>query len=457
VVVPDATAGGVLIPMIIAVDNDLSPDGLKLLNRAEQSAGNPNVTVLAWIDGPGDGDSYLYRVQADQHPACPNFANPTCDGRYTLGQNFWQMPERIADPYSVAEFLKGALLAYPTARQVIPVLVGHGSGISAAGLAGQPSRHRAQPDPLAGLLADAHPQGTALSTRALGRALRWSLQAAQAAGAERTAFDGLFLDACLMNMFEVGYEIHDSVDLLLGSESMKWTTFPYDEHLTAITKDQSARQILEQWFLHEVNQLQGDSDYPYTYAVIDLTQMPALSTAVDQLATTLTATLPAGKPRIDAALQDIACFDSNADGTLQAGVDNYCDLHSLAQALATAFTDNSAIVSAAQAVQEQVATSVIAESHQGGTPWIYPDQTWQWKTLGGMSIYLPFDQDEWKRSVYLDEHFRSVQEGQWDAFLNAYWNTSAPAAPACPPTCGLPSRPIALKAALQIYLPLVQR
>jgi hypothetical protein len=451
--IPDPQAVHTLLPMLVAVDNDLAVEGLALLNRAEQAADNPFVTALVWIDGPATGDSYLYRLQPDQDLACPNYINPTCDGRYVWGETIWAMPEAMADPFSVAEFLKGALTAYPGAEHVIPVFVGHGSGISANGLAAQPRSKGRQSDTdlLAGMLTDDNPAGTSLSTRSLGEALAWSLESARAAGIDRERYDGVFLDACLMGMVEVAYELRGSVDYMLAAQSIKWTTFPYDLHLNAIDGTRSVPDVLDIWLREEVNQVRNDSNHPYTYALVDLARIEPVRAAIDDLAAALIAVLPAEQTRIDAAFQQADCFDSDADGSIQPGSDNYCDLRTFAELLAAEFSSDAAIGQANQNIQAAVDAAVIAEASAGGTPWLYSGETWAWSdNLGGLSLYLPLIQDEWKRAFYSEGQFSLARDGQWDEFLSAYWPGEPPQPQPCPPACGEPQQPLPVNTDLPI-------
>ena len=289
-------------------DNNLSDYMLDLINRAEKGAGNPNVVTLLLLDGPHHGDAYLYRLQEDFDGSCPNYANPTCDGRYQLGQDWWTWQENIGSPYSLANFLIGAQRAYPNARQLLLSMVGHGGGWAPTVLDGQPDTpgHGSQPGGPGGLLWDDHP-GMSLSTAEFGQALRW---AKEATGRK---IDLLYLDACLMAMSEVAYEVHDSVDYLLASENWGWTSFAYDEHLTVIDGSITADEVGEAWLAHEADILRPD-DYPFTYSLVDLSQMNALRTAMDALASAMINLLPTDKDKIDAAFAASACFDSNADG-----------------------------------------------------------------------------------------------------------------------------------------------
>ncbi len=194
---------------------------VELLNRAERSAANANSVVLILLDGPADDDTRLYRLLGDSADGCPSYQNPTCNGRYVLGQSYWGWSDDIANAYSLSEFLQGAIRAYPNASQVIVSLVGHGSGWYPDALLGQPSAWDGQPG---GMLWDTHPHSY-LTTKALGDAFRWAYQATG------KKIDLVYLDACLMAASEVAFELSDSTAYLLAAENWTWTSFPYDAYL----------------------------------------------------------------------------------------------------------------------------------------------------------------------------------------------------------------------------------
>jgi uncharacterized repeat protein (TIGR01451 family) len=436
VAVPDPAVTGTLVLIYAGGDNDLAADMVRLLNRAEVGAGSPHASVVLLLDGPGAEDAYLYHLKEDHDLGCPNILNPRCGLRYVMGQSLWTWSDHVATPYSLAEFIKGGIKAHPNAEQIVLVLAGHGGGWSPDLLAGQPSGHGGQPgdDPLGGLLWDDHP-GRALSTPALGDALRWASQASA------RDIDLLYLDACLMAMAEVAYEVHDSVDYLLASESWSWATFPYDAHLTALDGAQSAQQVGEAWLSNEAAAYRAEA-YPFTLSLVDLSKMEMLQTTVNAWTEALSATLPITDP-IAASATLTACFDSDQDGVITPA-DNYCDLRLLARQTQHTFAGNTAVVNAAQAVETAVATAVVAEDHAGGTPWPFPNALWAWDALGGISIYAPWHSDHWTRRYYSEAHLSWARDGLSDSFLDAYWAHAAPPDdPDCPPEgCPIPPGPL---------------
>lgn len=273
--------------------------------------------------------------------------------------------------------------------------------------------------------------------------------------------DLLYLDACLMGMWEVAHEVHNEVNYLLASESWSWTTFAYDKHLAGMSNSQSITQTGQAWIENEAAILRRDR-YPFTYSLLDLTHIPTVTTSVDILAQNLktVAATPDGHKKIGNAIAVSACFDSNADHIINrdnpsAGkLDNYCDLSSFADQLQQQFPNTPDLVSAAQTVQGSVAKLVIYKDSGCGVPGHYSAIPWCWQKLGGLSIYTPLGEDDWKRGLYTQ--LQVASDTQWNEFIDQYWNNVAPAAPECP-TEGCPLPIGLLEINYTTYLPVVQR
>ena len=436
-------------PIVILIyangDNDLAHHIQDLAARAQIGAVNQDIVVWMVVDWP-ERNSYLYHLGSNIQTGCNFFEDHTCGGAYVENQTVWAFSEDLGRPENLTEFVTGAINAYPNAEQVLLSLVGHGGGWSPNVLGGQPTGHDGLPGEgkLGGLLWDQHP-GNSLSTPGLGKALRQVFQVTN------RKIDLLYLDACLMGMWEVAYEIQDSVRYLLASESWSWTSFTYDAHLRRIRSGQDAVQIGQMWMENEADLLRRDN-YPFTLGLVDLNQMRPLREKIDTLAAALVADLTANKARIKEAFLASDCFDSNQNHVLD-DRDTYCDLLSFARQLETRFGSQPAIVDAAKGVQSAVEGAVVAEDHHNGIPGHYSNSPWVWGNLGGLSIYLPLhpnledpahcqsEQGEfcegWKRRYY--HQMLSSKDGGWDDLIDTYWdNAEAPLDPACPPDCDLP-------------------
>jgi hypothetical protein len=449
-----------LVLLYVNADNNLvAYIQERLLPRALVGALNPNVVTLMVLDGPGEGDAHLYRLgttsRERQRPLnCNLFEDYTCNGIYVDGENVWPFSENVADPTVLSNFVAGQMQTYASARVVLS-LVGHGGGWSPDLLAGQPQGHGGKPaDELGGLLWDDHAElgvGNSLSTIDLGNALQ---VVHQQTGRK---IDLLYLDACLMGMWEVAYEVRESVHYLLASESWSWTSFAYEAHLRNLDNEQPVEEIGKRWIQHEIPELAG---YPFTYSLIDLSQIDAVADAVLALGIALKSTLPGDQEQIRQAFRLSACFDSNIDYEINQtdpnqgkGTDTYCDLSSFAFHLREAFPDVQTVVEATLAVQTAVSNAVKAQDYRCGIPRDYSPNRWCWSALGGLSIYVPLGQDEWKRGFY--SQLQSTTATKWNEFLSEYWRVEAPTAPACQSCTPLPLGPLPIT--YQVYLPAVNR
>lgn len=460
IVVPDPEFRETLVLIYASLDNNLWQYGPEFLNRAEQAAGNEFARTLVVLDGPSQGDAYLYRLEEDDTPRCPSFItnNPTCNGKYETGQTIWEWSEYLGTPDSLVEFLLAAQWAYPNAQnvdQVALILTGHGNGLShdlytlaqpadrggkPADRGGKPTSGAMQPS---GFLLDETPVRSALSVQDLGVALR-----------EFHKITGdtiglLYLDACMMAMTEVAYEVRDSVGYLLASQNWAWALFPYDAHLNSINGRLNPREIGEAWLANEAAVLES-GEFPYTLSLVDVSQIEDVADALNTLGEDLTQRMAInayGPDKVQQARLAADCFDSTLDGYIN-HEDNYCDVVSFARQIQDKFSTSERTVAAAELVIQAVEAAVIKEAHKNGVPYYYNKDHWQWGTLGGLSIYIPVLADEWERRYYHPDHFAFTKKTQWDEFLAAYWtrnndNHKPPPEPACrDEECKLPPGPI---------------
>jgi len=487
--VEDNAFTGVLMLVYIGADNavdgfnvgqgDLSDEALRLVNQAELKANTPGVRTIVMLDGPGDEDARIYNLKYDKDLSCPNFQNPYCTGRpipYVEGVNTFSWGDSVANPTSLAEFVIKASLANPKADTILLSLVGHGGGWSPELLKGQPTKHGGQPtkhggqptkrggqpedaeaELAGGLLWDVQPSD-GLTTADVATALNW------ARDATGKKVDLLYLDACLMAMSEVAYELRNGADFLLASESWSWTAFPYDQHIAdagailASGAAAPAKAIGEAWLGNEVAALSEEDNYPFTVSLTDLSKMPSLIAAQNQLADALITAFDVNdaqtRQRMDDAFVVTECVDSNQSGRIEHDAiigweDNYCDLGAFATAVMQKFGDNASVVLAAQKVRTALAETVVANEFRSGIPHTYSELPWNWSNLTGLTIYLPLRQDDWKRRYYNDLFLPSSVDSRWGALLTRYWqgvsqpDPTAHPDPSCPETgCGMAPAPL---------------
>lgn len=408
------------------LDNNLGDGWTRLVNNIEMGA-RDGTTVRLLIDGPTDNDVFVYDIMQDHNPFCPSPANPTCDGRYVEGSNFWRLAnENSAHPDSLYQFLVDAVNAYPKADKLALSLIGHGSGWSANVLPGQPSIWRDQNDTVGGMLWDDHPaagqqESHSLSTKALGQALTW---AGQQTG---KMIDLLYLDGCSMGMAEVAYEVRNGARYLLASPNIDWASFNYHLLLPEVT-DVTGLALGERWLQIEASEFRANPGHPFTLALLDLSQMNIVATATSALADSLQALLPAQQAQVLAAFTATDRFDSDYDGDLDS-LDAYSDLPDFANQISQTLSNTAEIQQAVQTLRSALAMAVVAKDYAGGSPWLFSNQNWQWQHYGGLGIYLPLGQDEARRQLfYHTNNLAWTTDTTWDEFLAAFWADQSSAA-----------------------------
>ena len=446
-------------------DHDLHVYVKELFNLVQIGAVETEGVVLMALDGPGDNDSYLYHIDSKSGSRCEKsiFEDYTCGNRYVAGKNVERFSENFGAPETLAKFVTESIQRHFSAQKIFLSLVGHGGGWSPNKLPGQPDHIGGQPGfpenstELGGLLWDFHSapgatSGHALSTTDLGNALQLVKDTTG-----RT-IDLLYLDACLMGMWEVAYELKDSVDYLLASESWSWTSFQYHQHLSVVKATATVEEIGTAWARHEAMYIQKQFRAPYTYSLTKLDQMDELSIALDQLAAALTTTQSIADGQLTDVFSRTDRFDSTQDEQYEInGLDNYADLGHFVEVLIDTFPEYPALIQAAQSVSSTLASAIVANKVSSGTlPPPYPPNQWSWQNPKGLSIYLPLNPnaDDWKRKHY--HQLRSSEGHHWDDFIYFFWEgKTAPGVPDCPKPCNLPAPP--LYPTSEIFLPIVIR
>ena len=244
-----------------------------------------------------------------------------------------------------------------------------------------------------------------------------------------------------MAMTEVAYELTDSASYLLASESISWASFAYDKLLESVIDGLTPREVGERWLHIEAQvldtQLAEHGDfYPYTYSLIDLSQMSNVMEAHRLLATEMRNALRNEQSKettavaIAAAADAAACFDSNYDGRITLA-DTYCDLGSFVEQLQTNISVSPEIANAAQSISTNLNAAVLDTRQKSGIPWWSQSAGW-WdfstQPLSGLSIYLPLSprHDEVRRRFYSGSHLRYVADTNWDALLTDAWDGAEP-------------------------------
>jgi hypothetical protein len=212
------------------------------------------------------------------------------------------------------------------------------------------------------------------------------------------------MDACLMTMIEVAYQLRDHARILVGSEALEpGPGWPHDAIWGELTArpEMTAATLATTIVTHYADAYHG-SGQDATQSAIDLSRLDDLVEAVDQLAATLLKALP--NARLAAAIttawrRSLRFFDSA-----------YVDLHDFVANLARVANLRS-VRQASRAVQELVGRRgpghpILAEAHVG--PGVGHAR--------GLSLYFPPFRDP---SVYYRD-LDFARRTRWADFLEAF-------------------------------------
>jgi len=378
-------------------DNNLEEGEIASFNHMELSANNANVNVIVQLDRiPGydssNGDwTTTRRYELKYDTDINNFAS------YAENVDYWDLGElNMADPNTLTDFVSWAKSNYPADHYCL-VVSNHGAGWQPKGIG--------QPVPK-GIVWD-DTSGDYMSTAGMGDALN----SITSGGTEK--LDVLFLDACLMQMIEVGYEVKDYSQYLVASQYYGWGSTPgwspYDDYVASI----SAITSPEEMAITVVNEYHNDltgSMYAHTMSAVDLSQY-GLASAVDDFALALLTGLSTYRTEIESSRDACQKF-----GTDYYGVDSYLDLYHFAYLIDQSIGD-ATIQTAAQAVMTAVNNAVIAEAHENGSGGEY----YELDNAHGVAIYFPASESDPGYSDYSGTNLQFVADKSWDEFLHSYF------------------------------------
>jgi hypothetical protein len=414
----------------LAADNDLEGELLADLTEMERVGSTPGVVeVLAQVDRSRGQDTTKGNWSGTRRYYV---TRGTDSGRITSRLLADLGPTNTGDPGVLESFIRFGAQRYP-ARSTALVLLNHGSGFyvppemrprerKAVGeerAVSAPARRRHRPifestrerllEAAPALRGIAYDDGAAdcLDNRELKRVL------AKAHRLLGRKVDVVGMDACLMTMLEVAYQLRDHAHVLVGSEEVEpGPGWPHAEILGDLTKSPAmAPAELGATIVRRYVESYRHGAEEATQSAIDLGQLDDLVEAVDRLArrlldgikqTTVTGALMGARRR-----------------TLQFFDGLYVDLHHLAANLATA-AGTGRIGNACREIQilidgRDAPSPIIAQGHTG--PRMTPAR--------GISIYFPLFLD---RAVFYRElDFASAT--RWADLLDAVLGTGRAAAP----------------------------
>jgi len=323
----------------MAGDNNLDGAALRDIAEMARAGSTKDVNVLVQLDRLEDNLTRRFRI--------------TQGGGFKKDYIESFGDTNTGDPQILYEFVKWAVDNYPADRYAL-ILWNHGSGwwedakSRASGPAEKKPRRRLFRQPVRYPVPQEHlnipaPQehrsicyddtsgGDALDNRELRVVL------AGICALLGRKIDLLGMDACLMNMVEVAYQLRESVNVIVGSEIEEpFDGWPYAEILTRlIARPRQDAAALARWIVKSYLLSYKGKDETVTQSALDVSRIGEMTAKVDALSASLLAALETDSKLIEAAWRrsprfyddnyiDLACFTKNlrkkADADLQAKV-----------------------------------------------------------------------------------------------------------------------------------------
>ena len=411
------------IMVYLAGDNNLDSAGMVDLKEMKAVGSSDQIAVLAQFDRAGAKEATVrYCLRKGTTVAK--------DAVQALGET------NMGDPKVLEDFVTWGVTNYP-AEHYLLVLWNHGAGWDDANLyqgdvfsgATPPVSRKQQPVAIRGATTEIKPIALAQARAGIRRTSRalFSTTVSAAVKQRGIAFDDqaqdfldnvelkkvmtnikkklkrkigiLGMDACLMSMLEVNYQMRDLAEFSVGSEETEpGEGWPYDRILKALAaKPTMTPEELSKSIVKEYLASYKATDV-VTQSAVKLSVLKPLATAVDGLAKALTSTLADTTARTALI---------NARALVQEysrPYDDYCDLLDLCDLLDKG-VNNPAVKTACAAVKQAAAAAIVASGYKGASV----------DNSRGISIYFP------KRKLSpLYKTLDFTKQSSWDEFLVAY-------------------------------------
>ncbi len=389
------------VMVYMAGDNNLDPEGVHDLNKMKEVGSTDELNIIAEFDRAAGHAAKRYYLRKG--------GVVTGDAVASLGD------VDTGDPKFLIDFIEWGIANYPADHYLL-VLWNHGNGwddtdiyanqrnLSLRRLTTGRSRHALFHSPVRDMLEKAGGDHEARAILFDDNAKDFLDNQEMKKVLDDTAklldrkLDILGMDACLMSMAEVGYQICDSTNYTVGSEQTEpGEGWPYQTILGTLAENPDMTPPdLSALIVDKYLDSYSDAD-GVTYSACDLSKADALATAVTGLATALKASLSdeASQLRIQSVRNKVQYYEvpDNID---------LVDLCSLLDKAALGAT----VSTACQNVIKVVQTAYVMKQGYKGSAM---------KNSNGVAIYFPLQSVS---PLYAGLEF-SKKTG-WDAFVESY-------------------------------------
>lgn len=363
------------VMVFINGDNNLSEAGAEDINEMEKAGSTSRVNIIVQYDSqrswynPDAGSTKRYYIEKDSDSSTINSPVLADMGEVNMGD------------YNVLfEFVKWGMTNYPAEHYAL-VIWNHGSGWD-----------KEVRLPHKGISYD-DTDGDHITTPELGTAM------AKIKAFRGKNLDIMGMDACLMQMLEVAYEVRDSVDIVVASEETEpWDGWPYDDILNSLINSpemspkEFAATIASKYLASYSGGSQGSQKV--TQAAINVTAFPDFISSLNDFCRTAMDSSSAVKSAIKQQVESTQTFYVRTNRDL---------FHFLR--LVASKVESSDLKAKAEAVLALENDVVIKNAASSG----------QYSNAYGLAVYLP--------TSYYDSEYDTLALAKntlWDEFIHSY-------------------------------------
>ena len=390
-VVPPPTPKKRTVMVYINGDNNLDSYAITDINEMKAGGGSNNdVNVVVQLDRAANATwstARRYYITSNVDLATGYLAD--------LGEL------NSGDPETLIQFVSWAKTNYPATNYAL-VLWNHGAGLRAEELGEE------RPTLFRSISYDDTSEGANISMEGLRHAM------SRIKGILGRNVNVLGMDACLMAMAEVAYQVKEYADFLVFSEDLvPGNGWDYTTWLRRVLQDPNiSSSSLASYGVTDF-MAYYPSTQKITMSAMDTTKVNALATAANTFAQKMIDKMNTGNYRtfIQTQLSNTQVFNSTYN--------DFKDLYHFADLIATNMPtgitgvpsgDWNDIVTAANALKTAITNAIIAEGHRTSAN----------ANAHGLTVWLP---DRTKLITYYTKYNGNIfsRDTKWDEFLNALW------------------------------------
>ncbi|MBI4803030.1 MAG: T9SS type A sorting domain-containing protein, partial [Elusimicrobia bacterium] len=360
-------------------DNNLESAGVgDFLEMAQVN--NPLVNIVVQFDRAAGYDTTYGDWQSAKRFLVTRGMEPTAANALSdLGET------DMSNPNTLKDFVNWAETRYPAENYAL-IIWNHGGGSGGRAPKRTPGKQNAlsPASPLKGVSCDGSQNDNCMTTTELGTSL---------SGVGH--LDILVFDACLMQMLEVGYQIRNYADIMIGSEEIVGGDgMNYTTTLSPVAADTTPLGFAG--IIFDKNRPSKNSSFEVLSSFYLGSSIANLANSAGALAQKLNAGMAAYSPQIKTARTNTQKFYYPV----------YSDLYHFASNIQSSISQTE-INNAAKDVKNKLAAARINNENSGG----------DYANASGLSIYLPQSNTDMFFSEYTHPYLSFAKDTQWDEFL----------------------------------------